>query len=481
MKRRHVIALLLAPFIAQLGAGQAVHTQASHLDIGWSDEFNGPGRWEEDLGLLRRPAARRLFRVLDGHGEFQVSDSTREARWTETTEPIWASDYKYFVMRYRAGGINPHSGVVVALRPGSVGPVTPGASNPENPFAKGANLAAVLADELVQDGAWHLLVKDLSPQLLTPQLDQIMVTVGAGASGDAHLEIDYLHFVRTDPRRALEDFLPVKAASTLSCSLPECSHAAFLAASLHPQTSVPAAEVMPELGIRAPWLGAKWFTFAGLPFANGGIAATTVEGRETLTVPIGTRASEIYLLLGTSFVGTGGPALREPERFTVEVEYADGAVDQFFPFNLTRQAFVMENHSLGVYLVAPSAWRFMARMKLCDHMSNGAFYLFGATLNVKQPVFPRIEWVGASIPPESVATNPPTHPAEVKSTTDRLILENTFYRYEFSTAKSVHLQSVLNKFGGTRNAFSPGGRRPFFLRGVHHRVRIAGDAKFLHG
>ena len=466
MKTRLVLAMFVVLSIGHAACIKAVGAQTAHLNVGWSEDFNEPERWQEDLSLLRRPAARRSFLVQHAYGEFRVSDSGREARWTETTEPIWASDYRYFVMRYRAQRVNPHAGAVVALRPGSVGPVTPGASNPENPFAKGANLVAVRADELVQDGVWHLFVKDLSPQLQTAQIDQVIVTVDAGTGGDARLEIEYVRFVNSDPRHTLADFLPIEPAGSLSCSLPNCSQAAFFAADLHSMVLTSAAKVLPVLGIKVPWLGARSFTFAGLPFANGGVATTSVEGRETLSISIGKRASEIYFLLGTSFTGIGDTvsalevsgvdsgkgliqALREPERFDVAVEYSDGAVDQCFPFNLLRQAFVMENHSLGLYLVTADSSRPIARLKLRDHMSNGAFFLFGTTLNLQRPLFPGVQWTGASPPNVPAANSLPARSVEATRAPDGLVMENAIYRYEFSAAKTFRLLHVLNKFSGT--------------------------------
>jgi hypothetical protein len=126
MKKHLGLAIFVVLPIGQTAVMDAVRALAAHLDVGWSEEFNDPGQWDEDVSLLRRPAIRRRFFVQEGHDEFWVTDPARGARWTETTEPIWASDHKYFVIRYRAERVKTHSGEVVALRLGSVGPVTPG-------------------------------------------------------------------------------------------------------------------------------------------------------------------------------------------------------------------------------------------------------------------------------------------------------------------------------------------------------------------
>jgi hypothetical protein len=132
-------------------------------------------------------------------------------------------------------------------------------------------------------------------------------------------------------------------------------------------------------------------------------------------------------------------ALREPQRFVVEVQYTDGAVDEFFPFNLLRQSFLMENHSLGLYLVTPDPSRRISRLRLRDRMSNGAFFLFAATWNSKRPLFPNIAWSGMSLPPVGTPRNPTPAPTQARREGERVILENTYYRFEFSAEKNLRL------------------------------------------
>ena len=57
-----------------------------------------------------------------------------------TTDPIWVVDYHMLVFQYRGSGRIAAGASVLALRPGSVGPVTPHADNPENPFASGGDI-----------------------------------------------------------------------------------------------------------------------------------------------------------------------------------------------------------------------------------------------------------------------------------------------------------------------------------------------------
>jgi hypothetical protein len=51
---------------------------------------------------------------------------------------------------------------------GSVGPVTLGATNPENPFVAGMPVPVVLASDLAGDGAPHTFETSLSSKMRTP-------------------------------------------------------------------------------------------------------------------------------------------------------------------------------------------------------------------------------------------------------------------------------------------------------------------------
>jgi hypothetical protein len=181
--------------------------------------------------------------------------------------------------------------------------------------------------------------------------------------------------------------------------------------------------------------------------------------------------------LETVGVDTGmGPilALREPQRFVVEIQYTDGAVDEFFPFNLLRQSFLMENHSLGLYLVTPNPSRRIARLRLRDRMSNGAFFLFAATWNSKRPLFPNIAWSGMSLPSVGTPRNPTAAPAQARREGERLILENTYYRFEFSAEQNLRLREAWDKYAGAQLLAGPQGENLFSceLSGFAHGLPV---------
>ena len=93
--------------------------------------------------------------------------------WRQSADPIWVWEYHSLCLRYRATGIAATNDPVLTLRPGAVGPVTPGADNPENPFAAGLPLVVVTARDLVNDGAVHTLAVELRGRTRTAQIDQL--------------------------------------------------------------------------------------------------------------------------------------------------------------------------------------------------------------------------------------------------------------------------------------------------------------------
>ena len=110
------------------------------------------------------------------------------------TDPIWVVDYHTLVIDYRASGHLKPDAAVLSLRPGSVGPVTPRATNPENPFVEGGDIIAVRASDLIFDGEPHRLSVDLRGKIKKPQVDALRLVLPAGA----RLKITSLHFL-ADP------------------------------------------------------------------------------------------------------------------------------------------------------------------------------------------------------------------------------------------------------------------------------------------
>jgi hypothetical protein len=264
-----------------------------------------------------------------------------------STDPIWVLDYHTLVLDYRGSGHIAKDDQVLALRPGSVGPVTPRASNPENPLASGADIVAVRGEDLVLDGQPHTLKLDLAPSLKTPQIDTLLFALHAGAQ----LNIDRLQFL-ADP-----GFVPCDASSPIS---------------------------MPS--------DARSLAVHG-PLSCAGATATSLRGREPLTMDAhGQRGSTLYLDLYFHLAGFTNYIASAPSRpestsdptfAIVNLRYADApsTVEQEFPILVSAHRHQLLNDKRSLYAIPLDPRRRVLSVELLDRSPHVQLVLFNAALS----------------------------------------------------------------------------------------------------
>ncbi len=418
---------------------RAVFADSPRLDLGWSEEFDRAPSWS--AGAV----------VKDGVARF--SGGVAGAHWSHTTEPIWLGEYPRLEMRYRAARMG-RSGVVVKLRPGSVGPVTPGAANPENPFAKGMPIDAVKAAELNADGAWHLLVKDLSGLLVNPRCDQINIELAPGAE----LEVDYLRFAAGAAEPA-----PSSALRTVE---------------LRGKANTTAAVALDQLGVAKGWLKPHVY-FAGVSFATGPAWTTTLRGRETLTVPIGEAATEIYLLAATRVAGSEFDPKRgagDVERFLAEVEYDDGVVDQVFPYDVVAGAHRIADRTVMALLVPAGRGKVVRAVHVRDCAANILVALLGVTVNTGTARFADVRWAPSrDLTSRTKSAEPPAVPVTVRVQDGVALIKNRYYHCEFDLREGWSgLSSPLGPLSsGPKRLFDTASGLEFTGVTVHDRTVVA--------
>ncbi len=397
------------------------------LDTGWSEEFDRGAGWTAPVEVKGGVASLRA--------------ASGETRWVHTTEPIWLGEYPRLQMRYKAAGLG-RSGIILTLRPGSVGPVTPGAANPENPFAKGMPVDAVRAGELTSDGQWHVFEKDLTGMLVNPHCDQLTLTLAAGAV----LDLDYIRFVaRPTAGQAQVDAHAV--AQTLRGPASQFQQVGFRSLA-----NTTARTALGELGIASrPWLKPDT-KFAGLPFETGAAWATSLRGREVLSVPVDTAASEVYLLVAMRVAGTEFDPKRgagDVERFLAEIEYQDGTVDQFFPYDVAAGAHRIADRAVAVFLLPARAGTAIRFVRLRDRAANVLVALLGVTLNTGKPLFADVAW-GPARELNTSVTNvlPPEGPAVANVRGGIVTLENRYYRCQFDARDGLRPIRLDHKIAG---------------------------------
>ncbi len=317
--------------------------------------------------------------------------------WKLPFTPIWVHEYSVLRVRYRASGLADSDSALLSLRPGSVGPVTPGATNRENPFAMGAPVAAIAQRDLVADGQTHTFEINLRGKLLTAQMDQLEWRLPAGA----RLEVEELAF------RA--------PTEVVSC------------------TGGPA---LPE--------GAKPLS-ARAPLSCEGAPATSLRGREAIVIEGGgRRGGALYLSLTahlpvvTNFVA-GQPVDRWRLRETSEtsfvlarVRYADSTqFDEQFPLLVSERRFVLRNRQPELYALALDAKRPLACVELLDRSEHVQLILHAAGLAATPPPEPALE----PLPPPKPAGNKPAGPVDMRG--------SPFYRIRGTGGKPAPPEEAL--------------------------------------
>ena len=257
-----------------------------------------------------------------------------------STQPVWVKTYSQLIVTYRAVGTAP-SGTVLSLRPGSVGPVTPRATNPENPFATGTIVPVVAAADLIVDGKQHQLTIDLVGKIRTAQIDQLIFTLPATAS----LNVSELSFV------AKPTDLPCDSWTRA-----------------------------------APAIDATALTFAG-PLRCANAAATSLRGRESIRINAPhAHGSAVYLSMlfyspalsnyvasqPTVSAGTSDPSLA-----VVRIHYSDG-VDEQFPMELSSKRHILRNGAPSLYAVPINPKRTLLSLEVQDESPHAQLVLFGA-------------------------------------------------------------------------------------------------------
>ncbi|WP_165067937.1 DUF6259 domain-containing protein [Paludisphaera rhizosphaerae] len=248
----------------------------------------------------------------------------------EAVEPVWVYAYPRLKLRYRASGTLGGDAAVLTLAPGSVGPVTPGATNPENPFVAGQPVVAVRSSDLKTDGESHTLEVDLRGKMRTPQIHELRYTLPEGA----RLDLEELTFVGgpellpTDPPKLPSDVV--------------------------------------AWGVEAPVAADAW-------------RGTTMRGEETIRIVGAPRAGgAFYLTIAPHFANVrefaaGVPAdkirvkeSRETADVTVRLIYKDGGWEEQYPLSIAERRHVLTNRSPALYALELDRGRPLAAVELYD-------------------------------------------------------------------------------------------------------------------
>jgi hypothetical protein len=318
-KLRTASAIIAAVFLASCVGGQLTGAAADDLLTGFSVsdlKFQGPGEWRH------------------------------------SAEPIWVYDYHTLRLRYRASGLPQDATPILTLQPRSVGPVTPGATNRENPYAAGRPVVVILANQLVADSATHALEVELRGKMRTAQVVQLLYALPA----KARLEVEQLDF-HGDP-----DILPCGAAQ--------------------------AVNPLPDGTVKLAAHG---------PLACNGAPATSLRGREAVRIDgAGRKGRTLYLNVLAHFAGLSYFAPnqavdrwrlkenRETAHVIARIQYAGagaGASEEQYPLLVTERRHALLNRTAALYALALDPARRLASVELLDRSPHAQLVLFSAGLS----------------------------------------------------------------------------------------------------
>ena len=150
----YIMSLIL--FITNSARAQVINPSASPWSEGWSFQTVQKEEWR----LIQGEGA--LTKHPDKLSAFIAANTT--VSWELITEPVWVNRFPLVHMRYRARGLmNTKQTPLVAIFPGSTGPVTPGAANVENPLARAGAASVVPDPSTLQNGEEHSLTVPCTP------------------------------------------------------------------------------------------------------------------------------------------------------------------------------------------------------------------------------------------------------------------------------------------------------------------------------
>jgi hypothetical protein len=322
--------LALYSQIFALWAVLALPAAQPELPLPWKAPL-GDAAWTAQPSWLANPAASGTFSasVAEAVTSLRVTAPQRGMKWTwNLPTPVPLAGRHYVAMRYRARGISPQGHYALCF----LGTTPSGSIDYQ---------VAVAPSELRADGRWRTATASLeSVAAKLPSLTGLACEVQA-LSADAQLELQ-------DVR--LTEQLPAVPLSDLCSWRPGADFAGFRPLPLPAGAITNGADWLQRLRL-TNWPQTNLITVEAVPFelARGELrfAATPLEKKADLHVPVGCHASELLLFLLAEFQGPEEAAygegrfstIHDVDRFRVRLEYTDGTADEMLPLDAGSRQF----------------------------------------------------------------------------------------------------------------------------------------------
>jgi hypothetical protein len=399
-----------------------------------------------------------------------VLPSQRTMIWqAEVETPVAGSPHDYYVLRYRARGIErSHSPVTVLAALGSSGDAK-------------TLLPLLTADQVINDDRWHVVVGKKALELPIGAL-QVQVTTGDRLG---RFEVGRLSFHPSLPE--------IQADLVGNSRSADASNAAFQAIDLgdrcNDSTEQSFRRVLDQYGMvvdgglkpaSETWIPLDFPADAPnliRPAENPALNTEKVDllgtqttrhyfkpkGRDDLiTVPIGKRASEVFFIMAAELPPSESCYARPPwprpvddiESVAVELQYADGERDFAFPYSLADEGFLVRR-AVACYVVPVDPERELARFVLHNRLPGKTFSLGAVTVNTSPArVVPEMLPDGSPVQVPQWP-QPAKRSAAVERDGDRIILSNTFFKMVVNCCDGFSLESLHQRYSDTAIRLAP--------------------------
>ncbi len=387
-------------------------------------------QWTAHTDWLNNPAEEYDLHREGTALNFSVGEAGQGMKWSrDFPEPLDLTKTPYVVVEYRAEGISSFGDYFLYMN------VMIGDSNKQ--------LYVIMPGDLESDGRWRKVIAEIP----AAHLGWMAIQVQAGTMA-AHIQVRSISFTSEKPVSSMSD--------TLEIDYDQEQADLFDVIDLSQYCNADASEKLSRMGLVPQWFESERIMADDIPFqailTSPNLIATKLDSVETLTIPIHSKAGEIYLLLGAYFEGNEEPSIgggkltrvKHVERFVVEIEYADGVRDLIFPARVGSDRYVIEN-VVGVYRVVPTRQVDIKEIRLHDGMRQGEFYLAGLTISKKPLEKPKTKQAKQS---EKKAIVEPDMP--IIADDNIIVLDNGYLRGVMNTEDGLVLTSLENGYTGAK-------------------------------
>jgi len=421
-------------FADRVPAGAKVIAKAQRKVVTWQEDFDSLEGWSARPKWIRTADPSASLTVDHGAVRMSVPTDGRGMKWSKRfAKPVDLTGMRFVAIRYRAEHIEPHADYFVWLG-SEVGGMP----------SKAAHL--IRQADVEDDGQWHVFIATLKEPV---KVAEMAIQVRAAAP-NARAWIDYVRFSNRAPLIAVGDL--VAYALGFEKSRLKADHAAMVDLSAAANASI--RPRLRALGL-SDWFPGGKLTVDGIPFvlpsAKHDVVATPPGEMKPISIPIGQRARELYLLMASVLppkdytgISRGRPFHKfdQPERFIVRVVYRDGVTDEQFPVHV-RKGRHQVVRGVGVYCLPNLRDVPVAHVALECAMPGASMMVAAVTANNGEAVTPepRLLALPQPIAQRAIARHKP----RLQIRPGGFDIDTSTLRAQFDTTKGVTLAALRNK------------------------------------